>query len=447
LAGDELRFASQNPLGGGREVVRWDAVREAGTATVDMPGGRGGPDLAAWVPDRMEWLVLSRRDGGRSLMCVLPKGPERDAVVAAVRDRLGPRWIGEGLPLQDAQKRLGIASSTRGETLRVIGLVASVLALLFVLLLALAVLSTFLLPAGFALGAWLFHRGLAGLRDALAIAGTPPSRVASAALGLVELEGRAIAATPSPAGITGRPSVWWDAAVDAWYADSDGGGQWRQVAARHGGTIDTVELEDDTGRIPIWLRDADLLLEVDTWETGRDDLPSPGAALLEGIGFGWSSGTKLRVRETRLEQGAPMYVLGTLDERRHLPEGATATGVARLVELARTGEWRGALLQRLPAWSRMTVAVLFGFLDLLTKVGRGGERPRRAEATAPPDLPPTAVIVWKGRLERPFVVSNRHEEAALAHLRQRSLAWLAIGAAILCYCLYETLSLLAGSAS
>jgi hypothetical protein len=197
LAGDELRFASQNPLGGGREAVRWDAVREAGTAAVDLPGGRGGPDLAAWVPDRMEWLVLSRSDGGRSLMCALPRGPERDAVVAAVRDRLGARWIGEGLPLQDAQKRLGIASSQRGETLRVIGLVVSVLGLLFALLLLLAILSVFLLPAGFALGAWLFHRGLAGLRDALAIANTPPARVTSAALGLVELEGRAIAATPS----------------------------------------------------------------------------------------------------------------------------------------------------------------------------------------------------------------------------------------------------------
>ena len=47
--------------------------------------------------------------------------------------------------------------------------------------------------AGFALGGWLCRRGLAGLRDGLAVDNTPTAKAGSAALGLVGLRERAAA--------------------------------------------------------------------------------------------------------------------------------------------------------------------------------------------------------------------------------------------------------------
>lgn len=88
------------------------------------------------------------------------------------------------------------------------------------------------------------------------MANTPNTKVASAAVGLVELHGRAVTSEPLPVAISGRPCVWWDVTVSLWYEDSDRNHQWRQVAARYGGRIDVIELEDDTGRVRVWLEGA-----------------------------------------------------------------------------------------------------------------------------------------------------------------------------------------------
>src|SRR5438067_1083111 len=93
-------------------------------------------------------------------------------------------------------------------------------------------------------------------------------KVARAAVGPVKLEGRAVADRPSPAGVSGTPSAWWDVGVDAW-SDSGEDGGWKQVMAEHGGDADVLLFEDETGRMPVWLRDADLLLQEHTWESGK----------------------------------------------------------------------------------------------------------------------------------------------------------------------------------
>jgi hypothetical protein len=298
-----------------------------------------------------------------------------------------------------------------------------------------------LYPAGFALGIWLFRGGLSGLRDAISVTNTPTARVASAAIGLVELEGVAKTAKPTPAAVSARPSVWWDVAVEAYSSDRESGG-WRQLAARHGGMQDIFTLEDASGGVPVWVKDADLLLTEDSWETGTDQLPPQGIALLDDLGFPWMSGTRLRVRETRLEVGATVYVLGTLDERRTIPEPGKRGMMAEFVAQFRTGQWRGALVRVLPQWLGRLVAVLFTFLSILLGVGRGGERPTQQEEPRPPDLPSNTVLVWKGLSGRPFIVSNRREHQALSQLRQQSLWRAGAGVAIVCYCAYEVLTLL-----
>jgi hypothetical protein len=369
---------------------------------------------------------------------VLPQGSDRDALVAEVQARLGAGWLGDHLPITEVQKRLGITEGT-WSTLKVAGIVVAVLAclVLLVMLLGLLMHPVILVPASIALGAWLCRKGLRGLSDGLAVANSPTSKASSAAVGLVELEGRAIASVPTAAAVTGRLSAWWDVTVSVWSEDSHGKGRWNQMAARHGGRIDLIELEDDTGRLPVWLPGATLLLEVRSWESGKDELPAQGVALLEDLGFPWNGHRRLLVREQCVEVGHTLYVLGTLDERANLRDPSEAGPLERFRQQVVSGQWRRTAVGAAPASLRVIVAVLIGFLEILTQVGNGGDRALRETAVAPPDLAPSALVVWKGRNGRPFLVSNRSENAALAALRTRSLWTFGAGAAVLCYTLYH----------
>ena len=195
-------------------------------------------------------------------------------------------------------------------------------------------------------------------------------------------------------------------------------------------------MDDGTGRVTVWPKDAALLLSEDCWEAGKDALPSEGAALLKELGFAWQG--RIRVRETRLPADAPVYVLGTLDERRTIRAGGAA-GVARMVTLIRTGQWRLDLIRMLPRWLGLLVAVLCGFLGIVLGVGRGGERVKGPYDSDPPDIPPHALVIWKGLAGRPFIVSNRREAQALSELRTRSMYWCAGGIGVLCFCVYQLL--------
>ena len=445
LAEDGLRFTSDDPMSAS-ELLPWASIRQGGTAAMAGMGGRGMPDLPNWIPSQLEWLLLSRTErGGKAFMRVLPQGGDRDAIVAAMQSRLGAGWIGERLTVKDAQQRLGISEGT-WSTLKVVGIVLAVMAslVLLIMLLGLLLHPVVTVPVGFALGGWLCRRGLAGLRDGLAVANTPTAKASSAALGLVELEGRAVTNEASAAGVSGTPSVWWDVSIYIEYEDGERNLEWRQVAARHGGRIDLVEFEDDTGRLPIWLPGAMLLLESAAWDSQKDTLPPRGIALLDELGFPWNGNRHLRVTEECLAANQTLYVLGTLDERRNLPEPSEAGAIERGLQAIRSGQWRRMLVGAAPVPLRMVVAVLIGYLDMMTQLGHGGERSPRDIVAAPPALPPTALVVWKGRSSRPFLVANRPENAALESLRRRSLWTFGIGAAVLCFTLYQLIDLFLG---
>ena len=453
LDDDALRFYSDDPMGPGDQTLRWDAIEGGGTAAMQGMGGRGAPQMARWVPARLEWLLVSHRAGAVTrdpaapgFMRVLPQGADRDAIVAAVRERLGARWIGEQVQLLEAQKRLGIAPDAMSQ-MKVWGIVVAVMALLVGLVLVLGVLlhPVISVPVCFAVGGWIFRKGLMGLRDAVAVANTPTAKASSAAIGRVELEGRAVTDRPVLSGITARPSLWWDVAVYLWYEDSQRNGEWKQVAARHGGQIDVLTFEDDSGRLPVWLNDADLLLTPRVWDSEKDSLPPAGAALLGELGFAFDGTRSIRVTEQCMEAGGTLYVLGTLDIRRHLPAASEASALDRLVRRVRSGRWKRDLVAAVPRPMRIVVAVLISYLDMMAKLGRGGERPQHVEASdEPPPLAPDATVVWKGREGRPFLVSNRTETAALALLRRRSLLTAAVGVGIMCFAVYALIDALFG---
>jgi hypothetical protein len=332
-------------------------------------------------------------------------------------------------------------SSRRGDGLKFAAFIASVI-LLIILMLYVAVIvgSVLYLPAVIALGAWLFRRGLIGLRDALFIANTPTAKVASAAMGLVELSGVAIAEQPTAAAVSGRPSVWWDVDVHAWHRDRRGKSRWYQVLAQHGGN-GRLALEDETGRVPVWLRGAELLLETHTWESGKDLLPAHGIGWLHRAGISWDGGRRLRVRERRMEAGGPLYVLGTLDDVRRLSLAGDERGLARLLHAIRSGEWRDAVIGAAPEVLRGQFMVAISYFGMFFSTRHDGHREQRLQDLPPPSLPPDAVLVWKGRQGRGFIVANRRESAALSALHRRSLGTTGIGIVMLCFALYQVLQL------
>jgi hypothetical protein len=99
------------------------------------------------------------------------------------------------------------------------------------------------------------------------------------------------------------------------------------------------------------------------------------------------------------------------------------------------------LLRRLPAPVRAPFAVAIAYLDMLSSIGRGGERSQQPQDAPPPALAASAVVVWKGRAGRALIVSDRREPEAIVQLRRRSLWSLGAGVAILCYGLLELINL------
>lgn len=441
LSAEGIRFDSDAPFGAqGPAALRWDAIAEAATATLDLPGSQTGPSPPpAALAARLEWLLLSRSDRPeRAFMRVLPSGSDRDALVAELRERLGSKWVGERMPLDEARKRLRIAEHSDG--IDTVGLVIGALLLIVIIVVVgVLLLTVLLLPALFAFGAWLFQRGLSDLRAAIAIENLPTSSVSSAAIGLVELAGRAVADNPSPAGASGTPSVWWDVGVDAWYRDGDnrGGGEWRQIAAQHGGDAGLLVVEDDTGRVPVWPRDADLILRQHTWHSTKDTLPAPGQALLAGAGIAWDRSRNLRVREQRIEAGGALYVMGTLAEVGSLPQGERDSGLARWRRAMRTGTWKASVLRVTPSLLKAPLAVAFVFFGMFGRLGSADERSVSAQDAPPPALPADGVLVWKGRSGRAFIIADAPETGSLERVRARSLWRLGLGAVLMCYVLYE----------
>jgi len=91
--------------------------------------------------------------------------------------------------------------------------------------------------------------------------------------------------------------------------------------------------------------------------------------------------------------------------------------------------------------------VIIGYLGLLSSVGRAGGRKRGLQDAPTPTLASDALLVWKGRAGRTFIVSDRRETEALAHLRKRSLWFIGGGVAVLCYGLYEVMKLFSDGGS
>lgn len=179
-----------------------------------------------------------------------------------------------------------------------------------------------LLFAGFHLGsrtAWLWSLGLMSLISLLAwsstlhryrlLRGTPTSRIASAAQGYVELQGRAAAHGEALLGHCSRlPCLWYRYQVER----KNGKGEWRTVSS--GQSEAPFLLMDDSGRCVVDPRGAEIISRhKDTWQRGEE-----------------------RYTEWTLLKDDPLYVLGEFKTLRG-DDGLTHNELVKQVLL----EWKG----------------------------------------------------------------------------------------------------------
>jgi hypothetical protein len=168
---------------------------------------------------------------------------------------------------------------------------------------------------GAAVGVILFIRGFQMLRFKRLIMNTPGSRIRSASMGLVEVNGIAKGPSTMPAGITQQACYYYRAI--AWQLRQSGRNrQWKQVASES--LYVPFFVEDSTGRLLVDPQGADLDLQrnfkdqFDTsfFSSNRHMLPENVAQFLlrNGVSFTES----IRVEEYCVKPDSPLFVFGTL---------------------------------------------------------------------------------------------------------------------------------------
>jgi E3 Ubiquitin ligase len=189
-------------------------------------------------------------------------------------------------------------------------------------------LSTFILrssnPGGFILyciigicaGIYLFVRGFRLLQRRHLILDTPVSKIRSASLGMVELNGLAVGPYTLVAPITGRPCYYHRSVVWEW-KQSGKNKQWVKVAAECMHV--PFFLDDNTAKVMVDPRGADLDLHRDFHEefcdsffTTKEEAPDNVRGFLQRHGV--STTNKIKVEEFCIKPKNALFVLGTLDE-------------------------------------------------------------------------------------------------------------------------------------
>jgi hypothetical protein len=166
------------------------------------------------------------------------------------------------------------------------------------------------------LQAFLTHRKLARIRN------LPRARIGSASLGLARLEGRIRQLSASVAPFSGAPAVFWRTeALQYQPATSDDPAFWERIFMEEH-YDEAFVLEDESGSIPVVTHGAELLLSA--CETETFDAPAWAAStgarrvFLANLADVTSrrmspESQPVRVRELRLEVGATITAVGTVD--------------------------------------------------------------------------------------------------------------------------------------
>jgi hypothetical protein len=267
----------------------------------------------------------------------------------------------------------------------------------------------------FGAGFFSFRHGFIQYRNRLAVSGTATAKASSAAIGLAELSGRGHSEQTGRAPVSKTSCLFWSVDVDQWQRRSKRRG-WNNKLRKSFG-VETLELEDDSGRVLVWTRGAELISVKQVWRSEDGDPPEAGLRLVATTGLQWpapSSRSPMRITEERILSDAPLYVMGTLAERRQIPERPISF-LPRVLQ-----KWAGVA----PRLDDQSFVAAFRFASQTGRRWLARDLQNTVPRWSPPDVDPHRVVVWKGDQRRPFIISGLTEREALSALSRR--AWLYI---------------------
>lgn len=238
---------------------------------------------------------------------------------------------------------------------------------------------------------------------------TPTAKALSAAIGRTELAGTAHGDPADDSLVTGTPCAYWEAELFRRVPNGKGGKSMKRIAMSNA-RIGHFWLADASGRVPVlvegaywWLDRATKLRSRRFGRTG-DTISERARGWVRSASGGveWED-AEFKLVERRLEEGGPVYVLGTL---------SAAPDVLQPAANAR---------RRRP--HSVAGAIAFGFIDMFFKPAPPGDavsgavaRVRDAQspgdvALARRELPPwllgsETVAMWKGGRRDPFLIAN-----------------------------------------
>jgi hypothetical protein len=283
----------------------------------------------------------------------------------------------------------------------------------------------------FAAGAFVFRHGFTQYRNRLAVSGTATAKTSSAAIGLAELTGRGFAERVSNAPITKTPCLFWKLEVEQWSTQSKRRGWVSKVSRSFG--VEALEIEDDFGRLLVWTRGAELIHIKQVWRSEDGNPPDAVLRLVTAAGLEWpppSSRHPIRVMEERIPSEQPLYLMGTVAERRQIPERPPS----RLPRLLK--RWADTA----PRLDDQSFLAAFRFASQHGRRWLGREfRPAVPDWT-PPSIDAHQVLVWKGDQRRPFIIAGLTERDALRALSRKALAYIFGGAAVMAVTIFVAIS-------
>jgi E3 ubiquitin ligase len=192
---------------------------------------------------------------------------------------------------------------------------------------------------GFFAGLGLFFYGFRLLQRRRLILDTPLSKIRSASMGMVEINGLAVGPYTMTAPITSRPCYYYRTVV--WEYKSHGDNQqWVKVASEC--MYVPFFVDDNTGRLLVDPRGAELDLHCDFKDEFYGSFFSKGDSAPENISrfllrYGVVTSNKLKIEESCIKPKNSLFILGTLEENpglavspRPIPDvdtsGAISTG-------------------------------------------------------------------------------------------------------------------------
>jgi hypothetical protein len=275
----------------------------------------------------------------------------------------------------------------------------------------------------FLIGAGVFWLGFRQYRNSLIVRNTPTSRIDAAAIGLVEVCGRVVAGSPLIAPISGKPCVYWQVKAQA-----KGDKQTQILADRHG-SCSHFEVEDETGRVLVWPWDCEIVVtNSQTWQgdaTLRLTTPLVADAVRR---VPHQLRDSIRVTEKCIEAGKPVYVLGTLSERRDVAKRASfIVDIRNRVQNRQAGSLHDTQ-ERPPFFKVLVLAIA---MTVWWLIGSPYGDANQTFPGDPPEVDPHQVMIWRGNRNRPFVIGDAQESVIRHTLNRWSMFGIAGGAGIM----------------